>query len=82
MRERVADKLLFVMAVAPILFCNRALAQALIENQFAELAQITQFLNLVGRIATRHALILGGRFKPMQTARPLAATPLPLSVLR
>ena len=47
MRERVADKLLFVMPIAPVLFRGSALAQAFVENQLTKAAQIIEFANLV-----------------------------------
>ena len=36
MRERVADKLLFVMSIAPIFFGDCALTQSLVKNELTE----------------------------------------------
>ena len=53
--QGIADKLLFIMAVAAGLFGLCALALALIDNDLAQLAEVSQVLNLIGRIAARHA---------------------------
>ena len=36
MRERVADKLLFVVSVTPVFLCDCALAKPLIEHELTE----------------------------------------------
>ena len=48
MSERVADKLLFIMPVAPIFFGDCALAKSLVENELAESTEVAQIVNRVG----------------------------------
>ena len=48
MSERVADKLLFVMSVAPIFFGDCALTKSLVENELTEATQVAQIVDLIG----------------------------------
>lgn len=48
MSERVADKLLFIMPVAPIFFGDCALAKSFVENELAEATKVAQIVNFVG----------------------------------
>jgi hypothetical protein len=40
-RQGIANKLLFIMAVAPRLFCLRALAKAFIHHDLTQLAEVS-----------------------------------------
>ena len=48
MSERVADKLLFIMPVAPIFFGDCTLAKSFVENELAESTEVAQIVNRVG----------------------------------
>lgn len=48
MAQRVANELLFVVPVAPVLLGRRTLAQTFVKNQLAQIAQVTEITNLVG----------------------------------
>ena len=48
MSERVADKLLFIVPIAPTLFRDGALAEALVKNELAEATKVAQIVNRVG----------------------------------
>ena len=62
--EAVADELLLVVAVAPVLFRRRSLPKSLVDNDVVQVAQTAQVLNRVGRIAPWHVdKLLGGNTK-------------------
>ena len=42
MAERVADELLFIVAVTPVFLCRCPLARAFVNDDFSKMAQICQ----------------------------------------
>jgi hypothetical protein len=54
--QAVADELFFVVAVAAIFLGGRTLTIAFVVHDLAQVAQIAQVFNGVGRVALRHVL--------------------------